>query len=139
MGTFPVSLQKEKSLFKKMELLGIREQDIEESFVRSAGKGGQNVNKTSTCVYLKHLPTEIEVKCQKERSQGLNRYHARMMLIEKIEFITKGKESEEARKIYKIRRQKAKRSKRTKEKILADKAKLSEKKQLRASVRSSDG
>ncbi|TAN45903.1 MAG: peptide chain release factor-like protein [Nitrospirae bacterium] len=138
MGTFPVSLQKEKALLEKMESFGIREQDIEESFVRSAGKGGQNVNKTSTCVYLKHIPTEIEVKCQKERSQGLNRYHARVMLIEKIECMIKGRESEEARRISKIRRQKAKRSKRTKDKILADKAKVSEKKQLRAAVRPPD-
>lgn len=138
MGKFPISQQKEKTLTEKMESLGIREQDIEESFVRSAGKGGQNVNKTSTCVYLKHIPTDVEVKCQKERSQGLNRYHARVMLAEKIESITKGRESEEARRISKIRRQKAKRSKRTKEKILADKAKVSEKKQLRSAVGPSD-
>ena len=131
MGIFTVSPLKEKLLNEKMKALNIKEEDIKESFVRSGGKGGQNVNKTSTCVYLKHVPTGIEVKCQKERSQALNRYHARAILMKKIEQLIKGRESEEIKKIEKIRRQKRKRSKRAKEKMLADKKIISAKKKLR--------
>ncbi|HPP06096.1 MAG TPA: peptide chain release factor-like protein [Syntrophorhabdaceae bacterium] len=129
---YTVSPEKEKRLFEKMERLGIKDEDIIERFIRSGGPGGQNVNKTSTCVYLKHLPTGIEVKCQKERSQALNRYLARRILVEKIEEMLLGKESERQREIEKIRRQKRKRSKRAKEKILMLKHHLSEKKKLRS-------
>ena len=132
MGTFPVSPLKETFLLKKMKTLNIREEDIRESFVRSQGKGGQNVNKTSTCVYLKHIPTGIEVKCQKERSQAFNRYRARVILAKKIETLIKGKESEEKQRIEKIRRQKRKRSKRAKEKMLLQKKLVAEKKKLRS-------
>src|SRR5512137_1671652 len=110
--------------------LGLRREDLVEKFIRSAGKGGQNVNKTSTCVYLKHLPTGIEVKCQAGRSQALNRYHARLLLIKKIDELVKGKESAEQQRIEKLRRQKRKRSKRSKEKMLAQKRLVSEKKIL---------
>lgn len=129
---FPVSPLKEKQLIKKMEALNIHEKDIKESFVRSGGKGGQHVNKTSTCVYLKHIPTGIEVKCQEERSQSLNRYKARVILVKKIDQLVKGKESEEIQRIEKIRRQKRKRSKRAKEKMLDEKKITSEKKRLRS-------
>jgi len=132
MGLFSVSNAKEQALKDKMAELNIREEDIEESFIRSSGKGGQHVNKTSTCVQLKHIPTGIEVKCQEERSQSLNRYRARVLLAKKIEGIIKGAESEERQKIEKIRRQKRKRSKRAKEKMLADKAIVSKKKKLRS-------
>jgi protein subunit release factor B len=133
MGMFPVSPLKEKGLIKKMEALNIHEKDIKESFVRSGKRGGQRVNKTSTCVYLKHIPSGIEVKCQEERSQSLNRYKARILLVKKIDQLVKGKESEEIQRIEKIRRQKRKRSKRTKEKMLAEKKIMSEKKRLRSS------
>lgn len=129
---FPVSPLKEKGLIKKMEALNIHEKDIKESFVRSGKKGGQHVNKTSTCVYLKHIPTGIEVKCQEERSQSLNRYKARVILFKKIDQLVKGKESEEIQRIEKIRRQKRKRSKRAKEKMLAEKKITSEKKRFRS-------
>jgi protein subunit release factor B len=132
MGTFPVSPLKETFLLEKMKTLNIREKDIRESFVRSQGKGGQNVNKTSTCVYLKHIPTGIEVKCQQERSQALNRYRARVILAKKLETLIKGKESEEKQLIEKIRRQKRKRSKRAKEKMLLQKKLVAEKKKLRS-------
>ncbi len=117
-----------------MESLNIREDDIEESFIRSSGKGGQHVNKTSTCVYLKHIPTGIEVKCQEERSQAMNRYRARVILANKIDQLVKGKESKEVQRIEKIRRQKRKRSKRAKEKMLAEKKITGEKKKLRGAV-----
>lgn len=132
MARFPVSSAKELALKGRMDSLNVREEDIEESFIRSSGRGGQKVNKASTCVYLKHIPTGIEVKCQKERSQALNRYHARVILLKKIERLIKGRESEEIQRIEKIRRQKRKRSKRAKEKMLAEKKSISEKKRLRS-------
>jgi len=129
---FAVSPLKEKGLIKKMEALNIHEKDIKESFVRSGKKGGQHVNKTSTCVYLRHIPTGIEVKCQEERSQSVNRYKARVILVKKIDQLVKGKESEEIQRIEKIRRQKRKRSKRAKEKMLTEKKITSEKKRFRS-------
>ncbi|OGW56450.1 MAG: peptide chain release factor 1 [Nitrospirae bacterium RIFCSPHIGHO2_02_FULL_42_12] len=132
MGIFPVSPSKEDELKEKMEALNIREEDLMESFIRSGGKGGQHVNKVSTCVYLKHVPTGIEVKCQTERSQALNRYRARLLLVKKIDQMVKGRESEERQRIEKIRRQKRKRSKRAKEKMLAEKKIISAKKKLRS-------
>ncbi len=85
--------EKLKALKERMESLGIREEDISEKFVRSRGHGGQKVNKTSTCVYLKHIPTGIEVKCQESRSQPLNRFLARRLLADKIEQRLLGSES----------------------------------------------
>lgn len=134
MSKYSVSLAKEKALQEKMAALNMREEDIEESFIRSGGKGGQHVNKTSTCVYLKHVPTGTEVKCQQERSQALNRYRARVLLVGKIERLVKGRESEALKKIEKIRRQKRKRSKRAQEKVLAEKKAVSDKKKLRAKI-----
>jgi protein subunit release factor B len=131
MSRFGVSKEKEEALARKMESLGILEKDIVEKFVRSSGKGGQKVNKASTCVYLKHLPTQIEVKCQKERFQSINRFLARRILADKIEAMIKGKESEERQRIEKIRRQKRKRSKRAKLKMLEEKRKHSQKKRER--------
>lgn len=117
----PVSFEKERSLRQKLRRLGIYEKDIRESFIQSSGRGGQNVNKTSTCVYLKHIPSGIEVKCQKGRTQGINRYYARVILYEKMERLIRGKESREEQRIAKLRRQKSRRSKRAREKVLSDK------------------
>ena len=105
---------------------------IEEKFVRSSGPGGQNVNKTSTCVYLKHIPTGIEVKCQSERSQSANRRIARQLLAAKIEEFEKQRHVREVFLKEKIRRQNRRRSVQSKERILEQKKKHSEKKRLRA-------
>src|SRR5213593_2687327 len=106
MVLFPVSPEKEKKHLARMEALGIREQDVEEQFVRSSGAGGQKVNKASTCVLLHHRPTGIRVKCQKERSQALNRFLARRILLDKVEAKLTGAHAAEEQKIAKIRRQK---------------------------------
>jgi protein subunit release factor B len=133
-----VSLKKEEVLRERMESLEIFEKDIVEKFIRSSGKGGQKVNKTSTCVYLKHIPTNIEVKCQRERTQALNRYLARKILADKIEAMILGKKSEEQKRIEKIRRQKRKRSKRAKMKMLEEKRKQAQKKKDRSFRPSAD-
>ena len=130
---FGVSARKQKALKEKMERLGIREKDIVEKFIRSRGSGGQNVNKVATCVYLKHLPTGIEVKTQRERSQPLNRFLARRRLAEKIENMMNREASEERKRREQIRRQKRRRSRRAKEEILRQKKLQSEKKALRSS------
>lgn len=130
----PVSAEKEKALALRMQELGVSERDIEESFVRSSGPGGQKVNKTSTCVQLTHLPTGLAVKCRRERSQSLNRHLARRLLLDKIERQQKGFAEEEKEKLAKLRRQKRKRSRRAKEKILAAKHQQAEKKGLRGKV-----
>ena len=131
---FPVSAQKNGNLAQAMEKLGIRESDLEESFIRSGGPGGQNVNKVSTCVVLKHLPTGMTVKCQQERSQSMNRYWARRILVDRLEAQIRGRQSEESKRIAKIKRQKRKRSKRAKDKILQAKHSHGEKKKLRGRV-----
>lgn len=132
MINFGVTDKKHQALREKMDRLGIREEDLVEKFIRSRGAGGQNVNKVATCVYLKHLPSGIEVKVQRERSQALNRFLARRLLAQKLEDRLLGRLSEEQQNREKIRRQKRKRSKRAKEKILANKKLQSEKKKLRA-------
>ena len=114
-----------------MEKWGLKDRDFKESFVRSGGAGGQNVNKVSTCVVLRHLPTGLEVKCQQERSQALNRYLAKRMLVDKIEEKILGIESKRRGEFEKIRRQKRRRSRRAKEKMLDAKKIHSEKKAFR--------
>lgn len=134
MGAFPVSLEKANQLVQRMAALGVRESDIEESFVRSGGHGGQNVNKTSTCVMLLHRPTGLQVKCQETRQQGLNRFIARRVLLDKIEERQNGFVAAQRAELEKIRRQKRKRSKRAKAKMLANKSHHSAKKAGRRAV-----
>ena len=131
---FPVSLKKNENLLRAMEQLGIRETDLKESFIRSSGPGGQNVNKVATCVVLIHVPTGLVVKCQKDRSQAMNRYSARRILLERLESQIHGRQSEEARRVAKIKRQKRKRSRRAKAKMHQAKQEQSEKKQRRQRV-----
>jgi protein subunit release factor B len=112
---FPVSEEKNKWLQERMKALGIYEKDIEEKFIRSSGSGGQKVNKTSTCVYLKHIPTGIEIKWMRERNQSLNRFLARRELVMRIEKLS-GQLTREEIKTEKVKRQKLKRKKRAKQK-----------------------
>ena len=131
MSSFPVNLEKEQQLQQRMAGLGVREADIEESFVRSGGHGGQNVNKLATCVMLVHRPTGLQVKCQATRHQGLNRFIARRLLLDKVERMRTGRVASERARIEKIRRQKRKRSRRARDRMLADKSHQSDKKAAR--------
>ena len=134
MSLFTVSTEKEKALLERMASLGVAESDLRETFVRSSGPGGQKVNKTSSCVQLVHVPTGLSVKCQRERSQAVNRFLARRLLLDRIEKLQKGVVEAERDRAEKIRRQKRKRSKRAKEKMLEGKRRQSEKKGFRAKV-----
>ena len=118
-------------LRKKMEELRIREDDLIEKFILGSGRGGQNLQKTSSCVYLKHIPTGIEIKCQRERSREMNRYYARRELCEKIETQILKIKTEKVQLIEKKRRQKRKRSKRAQQKVLENKKHRGEIKSLR--------
>ncbi len=126
-----VSSDKIKDIKKRMRMVGIREEDLVEKFVRASGPGGQKINKTSVAVYLQHTPSGTEVKVQQTRSQADNRFLARRKLVEILEFERDGARSAEQQRIAKLQRQKRKRSKRAKEKMLADKKHQSQKKQER--------
>ena len=134
MADFPVSPEKARALEERMARLGLREADLDESFVRSGGKGGQNVNKVSTCVVLVHRPTGIRVRCERERSQALNRFIARERLAAKVEERVLGEASARRSEAEKVRRQKRRRSRRAKEKMLEDKRRRSGTKAMRRPV-----
>lgn len=117
--TFAVSPEKNAELRRRMEALGVREEDLEERFVRSSGKGGQHVNKTSTCVQLLHRPTGIEVKCSEGRSQSLNRFFARRLLLDRIA-AAQGVKTARSEELGRIRRQKARRGRRAAKKNIPE-------------------
>jgi protein subunit release factor B len=127
----PITARKEKQLQDLMGRLKIREEDLVEKFIRGSGSGGQKINKTSSCVYLLHRPTGIEIKCQRERSQAMNRFFARRELCEKIAEKIEGEKSARRKAQEKIRRQKRRRSRRAKERMLEAKRKQSDKKARR--------
>lgn len=117
MKSFGVSKEKQTALRREMKRLGIREEDIEETFTRSSGPGGQNVNKLSTCVHLRHRPSGIAVKVMRERSQALNRFLARRSLAEKIATQVHGEDSPERKKAQKRIKQKKRRKRKTAKKL----------------------
>ncbi len=117
MAKFGVRPEKEEKLYERMKELGISEDDIKETFIRSGGPGGQSVNKTATCVQIKHIPTGIIVKSQEGRSQGLNRFLARRMLVSRIEKSLLGAQSPEEEIQRKIRKQKQRNKRRAKKKL----------------------
>lgn len=131
---YGVSMEKGNQLVERMERLGIRESDLEESFIRGSGSGGQKINKTSSTVVIVHKPSGIEVRCQRERSQAMNRFFARRDLCDRLEEKTLGEASKRQQAIEKIRRQKRKRSKRAKARMVEGKRIQGAKKALRGRV-----
>jgi protein subunit release factor B len=127
----PVTPEKIAALEQSMASLGIREEDLLEKFVRGSGSGGQKINKTSNCVFLKHLPTGVCIKCQIDRSREMNRFLARRELCDQLDAIRQGKAIAKTQAIEKLRRQKRPRSQRSKQRSVADKRALSQKKSLR--------
>jgi peptide chain release factor len=134
MNAATISAEREAQLAQRMAALGVHEAEIEEIFVRSGGHGGQNVNKTSTCVMLCHRPTGLQVKCQSTRQQGLNRLLARQLLLDKIAAQRKARVEAERARVEKVRRQKRPRSRRAKERMLADKSRHAVRKEFRRRV-----
>lgn len=129
----PITTDKLAALEQRMEALGIADADLLEKFVRGSGAGGQKINKTSNCVFLKHLPTGVCIKCQVDRSREMNRFVARRELCEQLEAIREGKAVAKTQAIEKMRRQKRPRSRNSKNRSVADKRILSQKKSLRRS------
>jgi protein subunit release factor B len=116
-----ISKEKIQELAERMARCHIRKEDLIEKFILGSGKGGQKINKTASCVYLKHIPTGLEIKCQRDRSRELNRYIARRELCEKLESKIFKEQSEKEQQFEKIRRQKRRRSRRQKDKMLEEK------------------
>jgi protein subunit release factor B len=130
-----ITQEKWEKLYERMAALGVREEELAENFIRGSGSGGQKINKTSSCVQLRHAPSGIEIKCQASRLQGSNRFFARRDLCDKLEEKILGVKSRKRQEQEKIRRQKRRRSRRAQNKMLDEKHKQSDKKALRRSVK----
>ena len=129
----PITPDKLTALEQRLAALGIAEADLLEKFVRGSGAGGQKINKTSNCVFLKHLPTGVCIKCQMDRSREMNRFLARRELCEQLEAIREGKAVAKTQAIEKMRRTNRPRSRNSKNRSVADKRNLSQKKSMRRS------
>ncbi len=129
--SIPVTPEKQAALQLRMAAIGVQESDLTEKFIRGSGAGGQKINKTNNCVFLKHEPTGVAIKCQMDRSRELNRFLARRELCEQLEGIRDGHRTAKRQAIEKMRRQKRRRSRRSKQRSVADKRHLSQKKSLR--------
>lgn len=129
-----ISSEKMRALHERLERVGVREEDLVEKFVLGSGRGGQKVNKTSSAVYLKHVPSGLEVKCQEDRSRELNRYRARVRLVEMLEKKVFKEKSAKERLEAKIKRQKRRRSRRSKAQSVEEKRQRSETKKFRKSA-----
>ncbi|MBJ7424484.1 MAG: peptide chain release factor-like protein [Akkermansiaceae bacterium] len=129
----PITSEKIAALELRMEALGITAADLLEKFVRGSGAGGQKINKTSSCVFLKHLPTGLCIKCQLDRSREMNRFLAKRELCDQLESIQEGKSIAKTQAIEKMRRTNRPRSRNSKNRTVADKRNLSQKKSLRKS------
>ena len=126
--------QKEKELYARMKQLGIHKKNIEEKFIRSSGPGGQNVNKVSTCVFMKHIPSNISVKCSQMRTQAQNRIVAFELLLDKIQRERLREHRRQIQQIERERRKNRKKSKKSKEHMIEDKRRHSKKKQIRRTI-----
>ena len=133
-----ISPEKQAALDSRMAKLRIADDDLVEKFVLGSGSGGQKINKTSSCVYLKHLPSGLEVKCQAHRSREMNRFQAREDLCERLEGIRREKAQAKIDEVEKLRRQNRPLSRRSKQRSVADKRKTSQKKSMRRSPRGDD-
>jgi len=133
-----ITPEKQEKLRERMDALHLREEEIDEHFIRGSGKGGQKINKTSSCVQLIHRPSGIEVRCQKTRSQADNRYWARRELCDQMEEQILGEQSAKKQAEEKIRRQKRRRSRRAKARMLDEKNRQGQKKKLRRRVASDE-
>ena len=112
MLSFGVTERKAHELLERMRTCGLNEEDLQETFVRASGPGGQKVNKTATCVLLVHRPTGLTVKMQRARTQTLNRFYARRRMCELLEDKQRGQHSPRARHAARIRKQKDRRRRR---------------------------
>jgi protein subunit release factor B len=134
-----VSQAKQSALRRRLEALGVSEAELEEKFILGSGAGGQKINKTASCVYLRHAASGTEVKCQRSRSREMNRFLARRELADRLEEAIRGAASRRRQEQEKIRRQKRRRSRRARAKMLDDKRRAGEKKRLRGPVGPAEG
>lgn len=133
-----ISTDKWEKLAKRMEKLHILEADCIEKFIVGSGKGGQKLHKTASTVYLKHIPSGLEIKCQESRSREDNRYFARERMCEKLQAMLSDEKTKKQQKLEKIKRQKKRRSRRSRQKMLDEKSKQSQVKILRKKPDSSE-